>query len=135
MAVPSAVNATGVPRDEIGKGIAYVCAGTLVFSTFNVIVKYLSDLYPIAELVFFRSFFALIPCAYLVWRSDAGVAALRTARPLGHLMRAAIWLTSFLCSFASLHLLPLADAVAFSFAAPLFVTALSVPLLRERVGP
>jgi drug/metabolite transporter (DMT)-like permease len=129
----SPLAATGVPRDDVRRGVLFVCASVFVYSTFNVIVKWLSDVYPIAELVFFRSFFALIPCAYLVGR--AGTATLRTNRPVAHLVRAAIWLTSFCCSFASLHLLPIADAVAFSFAAPLFLTALSVPILGERVGP
>jgi drug/metabolite transporter (DMT)-like permease len=130
----SALAQIGVPRDDIKRGIAYTCAATFVFSTFNVVIKWLSDAYPIAELVFFRSFFALVPCLFLVWRAG-GAASLRTHRPLAHLVRAATWLTSFCCTFASLHLLPLADAVAFSFAAPLFLTALSVPVLGERVGP
>jgi drug/metabolite transporter (DMT)-like permease len=132
--LPAALAAIGVPRDDVRRGILYVCAATFVFSSFNVVVKFLSDVYPIAELVFFRSFFALFPVLYLVWRAG-GAAALRTKRPVAHLVRAAIWLTSFCCSFSSLHLLPLADAVAFSFAAPLFLTALSVPILGERVGP
>lgn len=131
--IPSSLAATGVPRDDVRRGVLFVCVSVLVYSTFNVIVKSPSDIYPIAELVFFRSFFALIPCVYLVWR--ASPATLRTHRPVAHLVRAAVWLTSFCCSFASLHLLPIADAVAFSFAAPLFLTALSVPILGEQVGP
>ena len=39
-----------------------------------------------------------------------------------------------LAFFESLHLLPLATVIAISFAAPLFMTLLSVPLLNERVG-
>jgi drug/metabolite transporter (DMT)-like permease len=39
-----------------------------------------------------------------------------------------------LAFFESLRLLPLATVIAISFAAPLFMTLLSVPLLKERVG-
>jgi drug/metabolite transporter (DMT)-like permease len=41
---------------------------------------------------------------------------------------------SMLAFFESLRLLPLATVIAISFAAPLFMTLLSVPLLKERVG-
>ena len=40
-----------------------------------------------------------------------------------------------LCFMAAVWLMPLADAITIGFAAPLFMTLLSVPLLRERVGP
>jgi drug/metabolite transporter (DMT)-like permease len=123
-----------LPADDIRRGIFYVSLAVFSFSLFNVVIKWLSDEYPIGELVFFRSFFALFPCLLLVHRAG-GLAVLRTSRPGAHLTRAAIWLISFCCSFTALHLLPLADATAFSFAAPLFMTALSVPILRERVGP
>jgi drug/metabolite transporter (DMT)-like permease len=39
-----------------------------------------------------------------------------------------------IASFVAYHLLPLADAAALTFAAPLFLTALSWPILREPVG-
>jgi len=39
------------------------------------------------------------------------------------------------CSFLHFEYLPIAEATATSFAAPLFITALSIPLLGEKVGP
>jgi drug/metabolite transporter (DMT)-like permease len=131
--LPSALDPAGAPRDDVRRGVAYACIANFVFSFFNVVVKWLSDDYPVAELVFFRSAFALVPIVFLVWRAG-GTGTLRTNRPMAHTLRAAIWLTSFCCSFLALHFLPLADAVAFSFAAPLVVKALSVPVLGERVG-
>ncbi|MEI7610024.1 MAG: DMT family transporter, partial [Rhodospirillaceae bacterium] len=61
-------------------------------------------------------------------------SSLHTLRFGGHLGRATIGLAAMLLMFWSYHLLPLADAVAIGFSAPLFLAALSVPLLGEKVG-
>ena len=52
-----------------------------------------------------------------------------------HLLRAAFVVASNLFYFLGLAAMPLADAVAVFFVAPLLITALSVPLLKEKVGP
>jgi drug/metabolite transporter (DMT)-like permease len=119
-------------RDEIGRGILFACAAVFLFSILNVLVKWQSDRYPLLEIVFFRSLFALVPCIFLLRGHPWQV--LLTHHPWSHLIRSAIWFGSVLTSFASYHLLPLADAVSISFAAPLFLTALSVPLIGEKVG-
>jgi drug/metabolite transporter (DMT)-like permease len=51
-----------------------------------------------------------------------------------HLLRVALALSMTICFFAGLRYLPLAEAVSIAFTAPLFVTALSQPLLGEQVG-
>jgi drug/metabolite transporter (DMT)-like permease len=71
----------------------------------------------------------------LPWVARAGgLAALRTRRPLAHLMRGILSVCSLITFFESLRLLPLATVVAICFAAPLFMTLMSVVLLREQVG-
>jgi drug/metabolite transporter (DMT)-like permease len=84
-------------------------------------------------LVFFRSAVALLPCFLLVLRAG-GISVLRTNRIGAQFGRAVIWGGSNVASFFAYHLLPLADAVALTFAGPLFLTALSWPILREPVG-
>jgi len=121
------------PRENIARGIAYVCASALLSAFMSVGIKYLSDFYPAVELTFFRCAFGFIPVALIV-RRGGGIKTLRTRRTLGHFLRAAAWTASFLLSFLSLHFLALANAVALSFLAPLFMTVLSVPMLGERVG-
>ncbi|MGD9509875.1 MAG: DMT family transporter [Geminicoccaceae bacterium] len=59
---------------------------------------------------------------------------LRTSRPLGHALRSLAGLTAMACSFAVLGLLPLAEATALGFTAPLLTAALAIPLLGERVS-
>src|SRR6185312_13764848 len=48
--------------------------------------------------------------------------------------RGVLQFISMMCIFAAFGLMPLADAVAITFSAPLFLTILSIPLLGERVG-
>jgi len=108
-------------------------ASVFLFSFQNAIGKWLAQSYPIPMLVFFRSAVALLP-SYLLVMGAGGVGVLRTNRLGAQFGRAAIWGGSNVASFFAYHLLPLADAVALTFAAPLFLTALSWPILKERVG-
>src|SRR6185312_14269460 len=104
-------------------------ASVFLFSIQNAIGKWLAQTYPIPMLVFFRSFVALLPSFILVMRAG-GLQVMRTNRLGAQAGRAAIWGGSNVASFMAYHLLPLADAIALTFAAPLFLTALSFPLLK-----
>jgi len=88
---------------------------------------------PVFEIVLFRNAFAFIPLGLYIWRT-AGFSVLRTQRPLGHLHRSAVGLLGMCCSFFALQRLALTEATAFTFAAPLFMTALSALMLNEPVG-
>jgi drug/metabolite transporter (DMT)-like permease len=99
----------------------------------SVAIKWLSTEFPAVELTFFRCAFGFVPVILIV-RHTGGVTTLRTLRPIGHFLRAAVWVCSFILNFLSLHYLALADAIALSFLAPLFMTVLSLPMLGERVG-
>jgi drug/metabolite transporter (DMT)-like permease len=121
------------PREDIRRAVAYTCVSVVLGSLLNVGVKWLSDTYPAVELTFFRCMSGFVPVMFVV-RGAGGVTTLRTRRPGRHLLRAAFWCGAFILSFLSLQFLPLAEAVSLSFLAPIFMTALSVPMLGERVG-
>jgi drug/metabolite transporter (DMT)-like permease len=88
---------------------------------------------PVFEIVLFRSVVALIPIGgFMLAQKDPTL--FRTKRPLGHLIRSCIGLTSMVCSFASLKFIPLTESAAFSFTVPLFMTVLGVFVLHEHVG-
>ncbi len=106
----------------------------LFFSVMNVLAKLLMDRFPVNEVMFFRSLFALIPVCLVIHFANGFAATLRTRYPWGHLGRSMIGLSAMVATFWSFHLLPLGDAISLNFAAPLFLTALSVPLLGEKVG-
>jgi drug/metabolite transporter (DMT)-like permease len=86
------------------------------------------------EIIFFRNLFAFIPLIFYVGLTRSA-RALATTRPVGHLVRAAIGIFGMICGFSALALLPLTEFTAITFAAPLFITALSGPVLGEKVGP
>jgi drug/metabolite transporter (DMT)-like permease len=109
--------------------VAAVALQTVLDAT----VKWLTDGYPVAQIAFFRFLMSLL-VTMLIAERMGGLATLKTRRPLGHIVRATLSLVTVLTFFQALALLPLADAIAITFAAPLFMTAFSVMFLRERVG-
>ncbi len=126
---------TAGTQDRIGLGIAGIVIGMFAVSIMDALAKWLGAGYPIAELVFFRNLFAL-PMVFLVlWQERGGWASLTPRWKTGHVIRATLGLGAIFTFFTGLRSLPLADALSIAFAAPLFVTALSVPILGERVGP
>lgn len=108
-------------------------AATTLFAGMDAVAKLLmvAD-YSVIQVLFFRAGFGLIPLAPLLWRS--GRRAMATARPWAHVARSAIALLAVGCFFLAIRRLPLVQVTAIGFAAPLLITALSVPLLKERVG-
>lgn len=115
------------------RGAAHMLAGVGLFSIMDAAVKWLVADYPVHQIVFFRSVFALLPCIWFIHRAG-GIATLRTRRPLVHALRGVIGLAAMGCYFYAFSAMDLADAKAVLFAAPLFMTVLSIPLLGEKVG-
>lgn len=115
-----------------GLGIGLKLTATAFFSVMLGLGKAYSD-YPVAQLVFFRSAFALVPLmVWLLMRGDFP-RALYTSRLGGHLVRSFAGIGSMFCMFASYALLPLADATAIGYAAPLMIVVLAGIFLGERI--
>src|SRR5215471_13787977 len=115
------------------KAISLKVASALVFAVMSVLVRWLGDRYPVGQVVFFRSAFAILPVLIIyAWRGEL-VAALRIGRPFGHLGRGLTAVGAMFCNFTALALLPVVDATAISFVSPLFAVALSALILKERV--
>jgi len=106
---------------------------TLMFSVMAAFVRYVSDVTPLGQVVFCRSFFAIIPVVIIyAWRGELAVA-FRTARPFGHLARGMISVGGMFFNFAALARLPIVDVTTITFASPLITVALSAWILKERV--
>ncbi len=115
------------------RGIALKIVSTLVFTTMSVCVKLVADRIPPGEIVFARSFFALIPViGMLLWQGHL-FNSLRTSKPWSHVGRGAIGIASMACGFTALGFLPLPEAMMIGYAAPLMVVALSAIMLGEVV--
>jgi drug/metabolite transporter (DMT)-like permease len=113
-------------------GIAFKIASTLFFSAMLALVKYFSA-YPVSELVFFRSSFALIPLVFWLLSRGDFPRALHTKNLGGHLVRSIAGVGSMSLMFAAYGFLPLADVTAIGYAGPLLIVVFSALLLRETV--
>ena len=115
------------------KAILLKVASAFLFAVMSVLVRWLGDRYPVGQVVFFRSAFAVLPVVVIyAWQGEL-IAALRIGRPIGHLGRGLTAVGAMFCNFTALALLPVVDATAISFVAPLFAVALSALILKERV--
>ena len=121
-------------RNPALRGIALMVLAVFLFSTMDMLVKLAAERYPINEILFARNFFAFGPVLWVVARSG-GVAAIRTRNYWGHVLRSLTGMSAMAFFFASYRALPLGEAVALVSAGTIFMTALSVPLLGEHVGP
>lgn len=100
----------------------------------DMLIKQLSGGYPLHQLVFTRSAIGLMLTLVLV-QMEGGWTILKTTRPGLHLVRALMIVVSNMTFFSAIAVLPLAETTALFFAAPLFITLLSIPFLGEKVGP
>ena len=115
------------------KGILLVLVATFLFSSHDALSKYLSGFYPIIMVVWARYLVHTLLMAG-IFLPQSGLRVLRTKRPLWQLARALCLLGTSLLFTTALLYIPLAEATAVNFLAPVLVTALSVPLLGERVS-
>ena len=112
-------------------GIALVLVATLAFTLMAALVRHLGQSVPLGEVVFARSFFALIPLlGMIVWRGELATA-LHTRNPFAHVSRSVTGAVAMFLNFAALALLPLADATAIGFATPIFTVVLAAVFLGE----
>ncbi|MEH6645817.1 DMT family transporter [Sulfitobacter sp.] len=120
--------------NRAGLAIGFVLFGVLCISLNDMLIKQLSSGYPLHQIVFIRSFIGLL-VSFVFLQFEGGWAALRTDQPWLHAMRGVLVVIANMSYFLALAVLPLADATALFFVAPLFITLLSIPLLGEKVGP
>lgn len=116
-----------------GLAILLIVAGVFFISINDMLVKTLSGGYPLHQIIFIRSAIGILFSLVLV-QMEGGFAILKTDRPVLHLVRGLMVVIANMSYFLALAVIPLADATALFFAAPLFITLLSIPILGEKVG-
>jgi len=127
-----AAASTSVSRENL-RGIAAMLLAVSCFGVMDASLKLLSPHYPPLQVVGMRGWASLpLICLWLAVRP--GRARLLEVRWGLHLLRAGIGILMLAGFTYALRDLPLAEAYAIFFVAPLMITALSVPLLGERVG-
>ena len=114
-------------------GIGLKCISVVVFVAMQTLIKTVGEEVPPGEVVFFRSFFALIPVIiYLAWLGDLR-RSLVTDDVSGHLLRGVVGVTSMILSFYSLARLPYPEWISISYAAPLLTVVFAAIFLKEVV--
>ncbi len=124
------------PSAEAGnptKAILLKVTSVALFVAMSTCIKAAGDGLPPGQIVFFRSAFAIVPI--LAWLAMHGQlrGVFSTARPLSHLARGLVGVTSMGFSFYGLTLLPLPDAIAIGYASPLIAVVFAALFLRESV--
>lgn len=114
-------------------GILLKICSVLGFTLMSACVKAAAAVVPVTEVCFFRAFCALLTIlAFAAWRGEL-YDAVRTSNPWGHFWRGLLGLTAMSLNFAAIAYLPLPDAIALGYAAPLFLTILAALMLGENV--
>ena len=114
------------------RGILWMLLTTLLFVAMDAIAKFLTQSYPVPQVTWGRYAFHALALALLFRRR---LPALMCSKRLGlQIVRSSLLLGATVLSFFALRVMPLADVVAIWALSPILVTALSVPLLGERVG-
>ena len=116
------------------RGIFFIVLATVLFVSMNTAVKLLRPHLPTLELIWARTLGHLLFVFALFAPTHGGWRLLDTGNLTTQILRSLLLLASTSFFFTALGFVPLADATAVSFTAPLLVAALAGPLLRERVG-
>jgi drug/metabolite transporter (DMT)-like permease len=127
------ITATPLARpDNVLRGILLLVSATIMFSVSDVTAKAVSATLPVVEVAWVR--YCVFVLLTVVPALGHGSRALATRMPGQQVLRGVAVLASALLFILGLQRMPIADAAAINFVAPLFITILSVPLLGEQVG-
>jgi drug/metabolite transporter (DMT)-like permease len=121
-------------RDHPALGIATFVGNLLLMALLSAAVRELVNRgYPLSEVLLFRYVFAS-SVFWVILFSTAGLWVLVTRRPLDHAVRGFSGIISLALLYFALTRIPIADATAIAYAAPIFITVLSIFLLGEIIG-
>lgn len=113
-------------------GVALKIVSVTFFVGMSTAIKAAGPL-PAGQIVFFRSFFAILPILiFLAFRKELRYA-LHTKRPFGHILRGVIGVTAMALGFFALTRLPLPEAITLNYAQPLLVVVFSALFLGEAI--
>ncbi|MFT3972560.1 MAG: DMT family transporter [Amaricoccus sp.] len=115
------------------RGIACKVLSVLVFTVMAVCIKSAAPHVPPGEAVFFRSAFAVpVILGWLAWTRTLR-HGLVTDHPLGHFWRGFVGTAAMGLGFTALGFLPLPEATALGYAAPLLTVISAAMFLGEKV--
>lgn len=133
MTTPIARGSDAAPSPTALMGVALMLLGMFLFSANDVLGKWLVSTYSVGQVLLIRSVAALVVLAPFLWRAGL-VSLVRVERPGLQAVRMALSTAEVVFFYSAVRHMPLADAMTYWLAAPIYVAALSPLLLGERVG-
>lgn len=113
-------------------GIGFKVLSVGFFLTMSTLLKASGD-FPPGQLVFFRSFFGIVPIiVFLAMRGEL-IEGVKTKRPVGHFWRGVFSVGGMGLGFFALTKLPLPESVAIGYAMPLLIVIFGAVFLKENV--
>ena len=129
-------NTEKMPLSGNLRSITAMLAAVAMFSCMDALLKALSGTYAPLQVTALRGLAALpLVCLYMVWRREVGAVFSRRLRWRLHLLRGVVSVLMMALFTFGLKTLGLAEAYTLTFVAPLIITVLSVPVLKETVQP
>jgi drug/metabolite transporter (DMT)-like permease len=120
-------------RQNVAAGIGLILLAFFLFSANDAQAKWLAATYTPGQILLFRSILAIIVLAPFAVR--AGLHSIIVVeRPGLHLLRVLCAAVEVYLFYWAISALPLADAMTFYLASPIYVTALAALVLNESVG-
>lgn len=117
------------------KALLFMAGGVFGFSVLDAVTKLLTEGYGTWQIMVLSRLCPILTALFLAHRNVGGAMPFKTRFTKTHLGRAVLVVATTWSFYECLRYLQLADAIAIAFAAPLFMTSLSGPLLGEKVGP
>jgi S-adenosylmethionine uptake transporter len=115
------------------RGALFMLASALSFALMAGVIRHLSGRLHPFEVAFFRNLVSLVLMAPWVLRT--GFVGLRTSSIRKYGMRGLASIVAMLCWFYGLATMPIAEATALSFTAPIFTSLAAIVFLGEQMGP
>jgi len=115
------------------RGITFLLLALLVFALQDALVKHLTQTYEVLQILTWRILMVVLILACIA-KHKLGWRFVKTDRRALMCLRGFLAFAAFTNYYFALSYLPLGDAATVYMTAPLFVTALSVPFLKEHVG-
>lgn len=122
-----------IKNNNVLIGVSFALLQTIMASLVGLFAKLASEIHHPTEVMFYRSFFCLIIAfAYLYFTKNAH--KIKTANLKNQIVRGTVGSMGMILTFWAFATMPLSELQSLLFAAPIFVVALSYPVLGEKVG-
>jgi drug/metabolite transporter (DMT)-like permease len=130
---PTSGLAAGGREQNIPLGIVFMIGAVFLFSLNDVLGKWLAASYAAPQILLFRSVASLVLLSPVVWRMGWR-AFIHVDRPRFQFARAVLATTEVIFFYWAVRYLPLADAMTYYLAGPIYVTVMAALFLGEKVG-